>query len=152
MARPTKRQQTNKKISESMTKDNPDIVRKLEEAFSIDASVEEACYYADISRETYYRWTKENPDLYDKFTRLRNRPILLARQTVVNKLKDSYYNSMDFLKRKKKLEFGDNMDVTSAGDKLENNTVNLTDEQLRNIAKGSGRRVGSEGVSQKKPA
>ena len=54
---------------------------------------------------------------------------------------------MDFLKRKKKLEFGDNMDVTSAGEKMENNLINLTDEQLRNIAKGSGRRVGSEGVS-----
>ena len=125
----------------------PETIAKLEQAFALDASIDEACYYADISRDCYYNWTKEFPELYDKFIRLRNKPVLLARQTVVKKLSESYSNAMDFLKRKKKLEFGDNMDVTSAGEKMENNLINLTDEQLRNIAKGSGRRVGSEGVS-----
>ena len=111
-------------------------IAKLEHAFSIDATVEEACFYADINRDTYYNWTKEFPELYDKFTRLRNRPVLLARQTVVSKIGESYFNAMDFLKRKKKLEFGDNMDMTTGGEKI-NDAKYLTDEQLRNIAKGS---------------
>ena len=90
----------------------------MEQAFAIDASVYEACFYADISRETYYRWTKEFPELYDKFTRLRNKPVLLARQTVVKKIEESYFNAMDFLKRKKKLEFGDKLDMTTNGKDL----------------------------------
>ena len=89
------------------------VVKKLEEAFSIDASVEEACFYADISRQTYYNNVKEGTPLFDRLTALRQRPVLKARQAVVQKLGESYSNAMDYLKRKKKLEFGDNIDVTS---------------------------------------
>lgn len=96
----------------------PETIAKLEQAFAIDATVDEACFYADISRETYYRWIKENLILSDKFERLRNTPILKARQTVVNKIGESYSNAMDYLKRKKKLEFGDNVDVTTNGKEL----------------------------------
>lgn len=93
----------------------PETIAKLEQAFAIDATVDEACFYADISRETYYRWIKENLILSDKFERLRNTPVLKARQTVVNKIGESYSNAMDYLKRKKKIEFGDNVDVTTNG-------------------------------------
>jgi len=88
-------------------------VRKLEEAFAIDASVSEACFFANISRDTYYRWVKENQELSDRFEALRNKPILKARKAVVDKLDESYQNAMDYLKRKRKKEFGDNLDVTS---------------------------------------
>lgn len=94
-----------------------DVVKKLEEAFSIDATVEEACFYAGISRQTYYNnvkegigSTKEQQKLFDRFQELRNRPVLLARQTVVKKIGESYGNAMDYLKRKKKLEFGDSVE------------------------------------------
>jgi len=95
-----------------------DVVKKLEEAFSIDATVEEACFYADISRQTYYNNVKEGTQLFDRFKALRQRPVLKARQTVVQKLGESYSNAMDYLKRKKKLEFGDSTDITSGGEKL----------------------------------
>src|SRR3990167_6341055 len=89
------------------------VVKKLEEAFSIDASVEEACFYADISRQTYYNNVKEGTQLFDRLTALRQRPVLKARQAVVQKLGESYSNAMDYLKRKKKLEFGDSVDVNA---------------------------------------
>lgn len=102
-------------MSKTGPKDNykmtDDAVRKLEEAFAIDASIEEACYYADISRDTYYRWVKENSELSDKFQRLRNKPILKARQAVVKGL-DNYANAMDYLKRKRKDEFSDRSEIT----------------------------------------
>ena len=85
---------------------------KLDEAFAIDASVEEACFYANIDPSTYYEWVKQNPELSHRFTRLRNKPVLLARQTVVKKINESYSNAMDYLKRKKKVEFGDNAEYT----------------------------------------
>ncbi len=96
-----------------------EVVLKLEHAFSIDATIEEACYYADISRDTYHRWVKKNPKLSDKFERLRQKPILLARQTVVKDL-DSPDGARWFLERKKKHEFSTKVetDVTSLGEKI----------------------------------
>lgn len=111
MARPTKRQQINKKIGEGVSKMTPEVIKKLEEVFAIDGSVAEACYWADISQATYYVWVKENPKLLDRFTKLRERPVLLARQTAFKKIPESYANAMDYLKRKKALEFGDKADV-----------------------------------------
>lgn len=99
-------------------KQTPETIHKLEEAFAIDATVEEACYYANIAPSTYYLWVSENEELLENFNRLRNKPILLARQTVVKKITESYSNAMDYLKRKKKQEFGDNLDMTSGGDKI----------------------------------
>lgn len=84
----------------------PETVKKLEEAFAIDASVEEACFYADISRETFYTWIKQNKQFSDRMDAMRQRPVLLARQTAIQKIPDSYGNAMDYLSRKRKDEFG----------------------------------------------
>lgn len=85
----------------------PETIKKLEEAFAIDATVEEACFYADISTVTYYGWIKEFPKMKERFNALRQKPILKARQTIVNKLGDNYNNAIDYLKRKRRAEFGD---------------------------------------------
>lgn len=97
-------------IKQKMTEDT---LRKLDEVFAIDGSIEEACFFADIATSTYYLWVKENPELSERFNRLRNNPVLKARKTVNDKLGESYQNAMDYLKRKKKIEFGDNVDVTT---------------------------------------
>lgn len=96
-----------------------DVRVKLEQAAAIDASVEEMAYYCDVSRQTIYQWLKDDQELSDKIERLRSKPVLKARQTVASKLEDSYQNSMDYLKRKKKLEFGDNIDMTTDGKPLQ---------------------------------
>lgn len=99
---------------------NQEIVNKLEEIFALDGTVSEACHFAGITRQTYYNHVnKDAPEgtlekeLFDRFEGLRNRPVLKARRTVVDKLGESYQNAMDYLKRKRKIEFGDNLDVTS---------------------------------------
>jgi len=99
------------KKGENNYKMTDEAVRKLEEAFAIDATVGEACFYAEISRDTYYRWIKENPDLSDKFERLREKPILKARQTVVNAL-DSPKDAQWYLERKRKREFAQRVEQT----------------------------------------
>ena len=96
----------------------PETINKLEQAFAIDSTVEEACSYAEISRQTFYDWMKKNPQFSDRIEELRQKPLLKARQTVVQKLGESYSNSMDYLKRKRKLEFGDSSDLTSGGEKI----------------------------------
>ena len=87
-------------------------VKKLEEIFALDGTIEEACFYTDISKTTYYNWLDKNPKLVNRFAELRLSPVLKARRTVVNDLKN-YQNAMDYLKRQRKKELGDTIDVTS---------------------------------------
>ena len=88
------------------TKMTSDVVRKLEHAFAVGASDVEACYYADISRDTLYRWIKENPHFSDKVERLRQMPILKAREELIRGLDGNPDLALKFLERKLKDEFG----------------------------------------------
>lgn len=92
----------------------PDAIGKLEQAFAIDCTVEEACSYADISRDAFYDYLKRAPKFSDRIAQLRERPVLAARQRVVKGVNESYVNAMDYLKRKKKLEFSERQEVTGA--------------------------------------
>lgn len=105
MARPTKRKQINKKISESLSKMTKEAIVKLETAFSYDCSIDEACLYAGITPPTFYNWKKKNPKPFKRFEVLRNHPVLAARERVVKGVKESYSNAMDYLSRKRKHEF-----------------------------------------------
>ena len=94
-----------------------EVVGKLEEAFSWDCTIEEACLYAGIHRDTYYEYIKENPAFSDRVSELRQNPVLKARSTVVQKLSDNYQNAMDYLARKRKHEFAPRQEVTGADGK-----------------------------------
>ena len=97
----------------------PDVLAKLEQAFAIDASVDEALSYASLKPDAYYDYLKKHPEFSDRIKELRQRPILAARQRVVKGVTENYSNAMDYLKRKKKLEFGDNIDMTSGGEAIQ---------------------------------
>jgi hypothetical protein len=103
------------------TKMTPETVTKLEQAFAIDCSVEEACTYAEISRNTFYEWLKRNPEYQDRIDELRQMPLLKARQTVVNSLTDPNH-AFRYLEKKRRKEFGNNLDITSDNERL---TINL---------------------------
>lgn len=106
------------------TKLTDDVRSKIEEVAALDGSVEEMAYYTGLSRQTIYNYLDEESDFFDKelaenVERLRARPILAARQRMVQGVKESYQNAADYLKRKRKSEFGDAMDVTSEGQRIE---------------------------------
>lgn len=82
-----------------------EVVRKLEEVFAIDGSVEEACFYAGIGRATYYEWIKDNTELADRFNSLREKPVLKARETVIKSLATAD-GARWYLERKRRKEFG----------------------------------------------
>lgn len=82
----------------------PECVMKLEEIFALDGTVEEACFFADISRNTFYEWMKEHPELSDRFEALRNNPVLLARRSVIEGLGDPEL-ALKYLERKRRNEF-----------------------------------------------
>ena len=90
-------------------------IKKLEEVFAIGGTDEEACMYADISHQTLYTYQEKYPEFVERKEALKERPILKARQTIVNALSNPH-DAQWFLSRKRKKEFGDNVDVTSGGE------------------------------------
>lgn len=99
------------------TKLDDEVRRKIEEAAALDASVEEIAFYAGVHRATLHRWLQEDEGLRDRIQELRERPILKARQTITKALDDPNY-AFKYLERKKRKEFGANVDLTTDGKEL----------------------------------
>jgi len=89
----------------------PEVLAKLEQAFAIDSTVQEALAYAEIKQDAYYDYLKKTPEFSERIEELRQRPILAARKRVVNGINETYQNAIDYLKRKRREEFGDRMGV-----------------------------------------
>lgn len=104
----------------------PEVRVKIEEVAALDGSVEEMAYYCDVSRQTIYQWLKDNPELSDKVERLRERPILKARQTIAKSL-DNPQSAQWYLTRKRKKEFAERIEQTGADGK--DLIPNLTEEE-----------------------
>lgn len=97
------------------TEISPEKVQKLEEVFAIDWTIDEACFYADISKQTYYNWIEKNPDLLTRFEALRNKPVLKARQEVIKWLVNNPEFAMKYLSKKKRDEFWERIDMNHSG-------------------------------------
>lgn len=85
------------------TKKTEKVVNKLIEAFKIDATVEQACAYADISRETYYKWIKADKDFSDEIDKAKEFLFLLAKKRLTRELHDpkwDYKAAVEILKRR----------------------------------------------------
>ncbi len=145
--RPTKRAAINKKISEAMREGNAEKVSKLKDAAALDASVGEMCYYAGISESTYFRWMKENPELQEEITRLRNKPVLKARQEVIKGLDNNPQFALAYLSKKRSSEFSEKSKVEHSGGiasaptdpeeaQAEDQVRRTAEEGLRNIMIG----------------
>jgi len=92
-----------------------EIVLKLEQSFALDATVEEACSYAKISRSAFYVWLEKNPEFKDRIDDLRQNPILAARKTVVDNLGSNPKIAFKYLERKKKDEFALKQEIEHSG-------------------------------------
>jgi len=88
-----------------------DTIKKLEEVFALGGSDSEACFYANISKQTLYNYQKEHPEFVDRKEALKEKPILKARQTVVKALDDPK-DAQWFLERKRKDEFSLRSELT----------------------------------------
>lgn len=93
-------------------------VQALIDAFKIDSPIEEACVLAGISLDQYKYFVKLHSEFSSVKDSCKSLPVSTARTTVVANLGKSSHNSMEYLKRKKRIEFGDNVDHTTAGEKL----------------------------------
>ena len=87
------------------------IVSKLREVWSIDGTNAEASSIVNISENSISRYLKANPEEAELRQRLKEKPTLKARNIVMQKMGDSYGNAMDYLKRKRSVEFGDKQQI-----------------------------------------
>ena len=101
-------------------------VNKLEEVFAIGGTDKEACFYANISHQTLYNYQEKYPEFVERKEALKEKPVLKARQTVVQSLSDPK-NAQWFLSKKLNKEFGDKVDVTSDGKAIQGNTIVFAD-------------------------
>jgi len=91
----------------------PEKLGKLEQAFAIGCTDKEACGFAGISEDQLYYYEKKSEDFTSRKAFLKDTVVLKARQAVAQKVDESYGNAMDYLKRVRRKEFGDNVDVTT---------------------------------------
>jgi len=106
---------TKKKKRGPPTKKTPDRVNLLRQAFALDASVEEAVFYANISKQTYYDWVNSDKELSDELEALRNKPVLRARQIVIKGMEDNPELALKYLERKRKSEFSQKQIIENEG-------------------------------------
>ena len=97
------------------TKKTDQTVSKLEYAFGIGCSIEEACLHADISRETYYDWSSKDEGFSDRMRLLRDKPALQARKVINDALIDGDASTAKwYMERKKSQEFSTQQDLGTA--------------------------------------
>jgi hypothetical protein len=95
-------------------KQTPDVLEKLRQAFAIDATIDEACFYAGIDQSTYHIWKKKEPKQFEHLEALRNTPILAARQTLATAVKSDPAMALKYLERKRRAEFATRVEETGA--------------------------------------
>lgn len=66
--------------------DKPELVDKLKYAFSIGCNTSQACIFAEVSRDAFYDAVNRDSEFADKISKLKQNPIIKAKQTVFNDL------------------------------------------------------------------
>jgi len=89
-----------------------EVLHKLEYAFSMGCTDNEACIYADISPSSLYNYQKENPKFLERKDQLKENPVLKARTKVFKELDKNVLTAQWFLERKKKDEFSARIEQT----------------------------------------
>ncbi len=76
------------------------VMGKLEDALQYGATVSEACYYAGISRETFYKYFRNEEVFAKKMEAARNKLLRVAKANVANAIIAGDYESSVWLLEK----------------------------------------------------
>jgi hypothetical protein len=114
----------------------PLVEKSLEMAFMNGLSAQEACKYAGIHRATFYRHLEEHPDFAERVEIAKERPMNMARQTVVKAIAAGHVPTSRWLLGRKDPEFStSNQAFMSATHKQEDArraaTISRLEHQVR---------------------
>ena len=148
------------------TKMTEKVLKKLEHAFSIGASDEEACFYADITPKTLYNYQKKDPVFLQRKEALKLNPVLQSRQVLVkaimgeriwDKKKKKYiwiekpnpHLAMTYLEKKRKAEFGNRigLDVTQDIHERDRTLLEETLAKINELNKGTSQNLLQDGTA-----
>lgn len=129
----------------------PEIVKKLEEAFSNALTDVEACLYAGVSTSAFYRYCEEHLDFREWKEELKKKPNIRAKLNILKGVNAGDINdSKWWLERKAKDEFGLKNEMKVSGDSdnplVARHTIELkskllstlSDEQLEQLRNSTG--------------
>lgn len=116
------------------TKMTEETINQLNTAFAYGCTDREACLYAGISRQTLYDYQEQNPDFVDQKKLMKRRPVLKARQTVVDKLDDPKHAKW-YLEKKASGEFSQKQEVEHSGS-VKQELQDDEQEKINNTLKG----------------
>jgi hypothetical protein len=68
----------------------PEVVGKLHNAFAIGATVEEACRFAGVNRDSFYEHIKKDEGFSDEIEGVKDRPILKSKSKMAVELSPGY--------------------------------------------------------------
>lgn len=71
----------------------PETIQKLEQAFLMGCTDQEACLFAGIVPSTLYAYQVSEPEFSERKETLKQNPIMLARSVLLDALKDNDINS-----------------------------------------------------------
>lgn len=127
-----------------------EIVRKLEDSFCYDSTVEEACLVAGISRSTYYDFVKKFPAFADRIAELREAPTFVIRKKIVQVAEHDADMGMKYVERKRKGEFSTRTEVAHSGEVMNRHAVDPEQAALIKKAMGNfGRKVAKDAAAEK---
>ena len=86
-------------------KSEQEVIRKLEQVWSLDGTDAEAALFADISKASLSDYLKKHPAITERKEALKNSPVLKARQVVVTGLNGNPELALKYLERKRSNEF-----------------------------------------------
>ncbi len=93
----------------------PSVLDKLAVAFSLGCSDVESCYFSGISIHSLYKYQEKHPEFKEVKARLKQRPVFLARSTLLKGIQRDPKLALKFLERVKKDEFSLKTEVKVQG-------------------------------------
>lgn len=98
----------------------PIVLAKLEEVFSLGGTDIEACGFAGIHVATLYKYQDKCPEFVERKRFLKEKPVLLARKTIMDALASDPNTAKWYVERRDKdFNLKHEVDVTTGGEKLE---------------------------------
>ncbi|MBC8418754.1 MAG: hypothetical protein H8E10_09200 [Desulfobacterales bacterium] len=115
----------------------PDVLSKLEQAFSIGATDLEACAHAGCATPSYYRYIGDHPEFRERVNALKEKLPLKAKSRLAKLINDGDKTTvLWYLERKKRNEFSlkTEIDHTTQGEKITHEMTEADlDEKLRSM-------------------
>ena len=89
------------------SKYSPEVVAKLKSALQNGFNIDQACLYAEISPDTFYRWIDKRKGFSEQMVRAKERPNMKAKEVVIASINNGDTTDAKWwLERRMPEEFG----------------------------------------------